>query len=82
MGPSVEPRLNDGDERILDLARRSGQIRNRDVRQLLKISRPAAGNRLRKLVKLEYLKMHGTKAVAFYTLNSEVIDAARPLSFD
>lgn len=61
------PDLDFKDRQILELFNQRDEIRNKDVQDLLHLSRPAAGNRLRKLVYDGYLSMHGTKAVAYYT---------------
>ena len=66
------PFLDKKDLLILEHVREMGEIRNRDVQELLGLSRPGAGGRLRKLVRRGLLEMHGTKAVAFYTSLDEV----------
>jgi HJR/Mrr/RecB family endonuclease len=59
--------LDEKDCSVLELVRKRSRIRNKDVQELLSLSRPASGARLRKLVDSGYLIMHGTKGVAYYT---------------
>jgi len=71
--PSPQPRrvprpdLDEKDRSVLELARQKSQIRNKDVQDLLGLSRAASSMRLRKLVDRGYLIMHGSKALAYYT---------------
>ena len=62
------PFLDKKDMLILEHVRGTGEIRNKDVQELLGLSRPGSSARLRKLVQRGHLIMHGTKAVAFYTI--------------
>lgn len=61
------PDLSEKDRSVLDLVKEKTQIQNKDVQDLLGLSRAVAGARLKKLVDRFYLTMHGTKAVAYYT---------------
>ena len=75
--PLPQASVDDKDQLVLRLVRQRKAIRNNDVQQLLGLSRPAAGARLRKLVQRGDLVMHGTKAVAFYTEASHDPNEAR-----
>ncbi|MFQ5852956.1 MAG: helicase HerA-like domain-containing protein [Candidatus Binatia bacterium] len=65
--PGLDPSLDSKDRQILELVCERKQIRNKDIQELLKLSRPGTSARLMKLTRLRYLMMHGTKAIAFYT---------------
>ncbi len=65
--PEIEHFLDSKDRQILQLVYERKQIRNKDIQDLLHLSRPGVSARLAKLTRLNYLVMHGTKAIAFYT---------------
>jgi len=63
--------LTPRDREVLRLFEGRREIRNKDVQELLGVSRAAAWGRLKKLVGKGYLVLHGSKAVAFYTKRSD-----------